>query len=510
MKMFYFIGCDLGTTGTKAGLFDAEGNLLATARQESNLIYGKDGSVVQDPQEMFSSVLETVKQVVAESGVDPKSVGGLALDGQMAGIMGVANDGEPATPYDSWLDFRAAPYAEQMKKKGEELIIRRSGMAPSINHGPKILWWKQEQPAVYQKIAKFTVPSCWVTQKLAGLAGDKTFIDYTYIHFSCFADIKNAKWDEELIELFGLEKEKFPQIVEPWKIVGKLQSPWAEKMGLLPGTPLAAGCGDQAANVLGAGVVDEGIAFDVAGTASCFALNVREYSADVQFKTILFPRSVLADFYYPMAYINGGGMDLEWAKRELFSELATSPRAFAQIDQLVKEKVPEPASIIFIPHLRGRNCPTDPYMRGVFAGFSWDHSREHLFRSILEGIAFEYRYYLKIVRELLPQTEFHQVRVIGGGAKSALWNRIKASVLEIPYAELNRSEFAIWGSALLAAYAAGAVDDLAQKSRQSVEVTKTYFPDDSLSARYRELFPLYLETLQGMGNIFEKFPQLFG
>ncbi|MGB9553807.1 MAG: xylulokinase, partial [bacterium] len=238
MILPYFIGCDLGTTATKTGLFNAEGKLIALARRNSNLIYGKDGSVIQEPYEMLGSVVETVREVMEKSKVSPREVGALALDGQMAGIMGVDEKGEPATPYDSWLDVRSTPYALLMKKKGEDLIATRSGMAPSINHGPKILWWKHEHPEVYQKIAKFTVPSCWVTQKLAGMAGAETFIDYTYLHFSCFADLERVVWDGDLMSLFEVEAEKFPRIVEPWVVVGSLQKDWAEKMGLLSGTPL--------------------------------------------------------------------------------------------------------------------------------------------------------------------------------------------------------------------------------------------------------------------------------
>ncbi len=507
--MRYFIGCDLGTTATKTGLFDQEGNLLALARKNSHLIYGKDGSVIQEPYEMLESVVETVREVVEKSGVSPREVGAMALDGQMAGIMGVDEKGEPATPYDSWLDVRSAPYARVMREKAEDLITLRSGMAPSINHGPKILWWKHEHPDIYRKIAKFTVPSCWVAQKFAGLGGAETFIDYTYLHFSCFANLKEATWDAELVSLFGVEEEKFPRVVEPWKVIGELQKSWAEEMGLWEGMPIIAGCGDQAANNLGAGVVERGMAFDVAGTASCFSLYVDQYVPDVKYKTLLFPRAVMRDDYYPMAYINGGGLDLEWAKDEFFSELASSSQAFTLINEKVEGVASSPVPIVFIPHLRGRNCPGEPYFRGVFAGFSWEHKREHLFRAILEGIAFEYAYYLKIIRESLPEAQFFEVRVIGGGAKSSLWNRIKASVLGIPYTEIDRKECAIWGSALLAGFGVGVFTDLKEKALQSVRKVQVHYPDEKLSRFYEKLLPFYLEVMEKMGKVFQNHGELF-
>lgn len=506
--MALFIGCDLGTTATKTGIFDEEGNALAIAREGSNIVYGQDGSVIQDPQEMFLSVIRTVREVVEKSGVKPSDIVALALDGQMAGIMGVDEKGEAATPYDSWLDVRSASYAEEMKKRAEDLVIRRSGMGPSINHGPKILWWKHEYPETYRRIAKFTVPACWVAQKLAGLPGEETYIDYTYIHFSCFADLEKKRWDDEILGLFGIEKVKMPRIVAPWEIVGRLKEKWAKKMGLPSGLPIVAGCGDQAANTLGAGVVRPGIAFDVAGTASCFSIFVDRFVPDVRYKTLLFPRSPLEGYYYPMAYINGGGMDVEWAKNELFRDLAQHPEAFPRINEEVEKKVKPPSGLVFIPHLRGRNCPTQPYLRGVFSGFSWDHTREHLFLAILEGIAFEYAFYLKILRELIPDVNFSEVRVIGGGAKSALWNRVKASILGVPYVTLNRQEFAIWGSAMVAGFAVGAFSDLADKAFASVQKVTIFEPDEELHRKYQEFLPLYLETMEKMNDVMTRFRTL--
>ena len=506
--MAYLIGCDLGTTATKTALFNDKGELIVVEKVDSNIIYGDDRSVTQDPYEMFQSVIQSVKKVMEKSGISPDQVEAIALDGQMAGIMGVDAQGEAATPYDSWLDFRSADYAEKMKKEAEDFIFRQSGMGPSINHGPKILWWKHERPEIYRKIKKFTIPSSWITQKLAGLSGEDTFMDYTNIHFSCFADLRNIAWDKEILQIFDVEEDKFPRIVEPWMQVGQLQQPWAKEMGLTAGIPLIAGCGDQAANALGAGVSEPGIAFDVAGTASCFSLFVDEYNPDIKYKALMFPRSVLKDFYYPMAYINGGGMDLEWAKKELFREWADSPEAFRLMEQEVQKNAPKPSGIVFIPHLRGRNFPTQPWLRGVFAGFSWDHRRENLYRSVLEGIAFEYAYYLKVIRELIPTLTFKEVRVIGGGAKSLLWNTIKASILKVPYVELNRQEFAVWGSAMIAGYAVGVFQDLQKTSLNSVEKKKVHLPDEELSKIYDQFIPYYLETMDKMNEVFEHYREL--
>jgi xylulokinase len=202
-------------------------------------------------------------------------------------------------------------------------------------------------------------------------------------------------------------------------------------------------------------------------------------------------------------------MDLEWAREELFREFSRQENAFSLITEEVEKVATHPSGVVFIPHLRGRNCPTQPYLRGVFAGFSWEHKREHLFRAILEGIAFEYAFYLKVIRELIPDLVFNEVRVIGGGAKSAFWNRIKASILGIPYLTLDRGEFAIWGAALCAAFGVGVFADLSAKAKASVRVVNVFHPDEKLYRVYQKYLPYYLETLETMNGVFEKFKEFF-
>jgi len=500
----YLIGCDLGTTATKVGLFDEEGNLISFSRIKSDLIYGDDGSVTQGPYQMLKSVVGGIREVVEKGKVNTKDIAVICIDGQMAGILGVDKNGEPVTPYDSWLDVRCSPYVEIMTERAGDLILERSGMVPSINHGPKILWWRENHPEIYKKIFKFTVPSCWITQKLTGLSGEDTFLDYTYLHFSCFANLEEKSWDREILDVFELDENKLPNIVSPWNIVGKLKKEWAEMMLLVEGIPLSAGCGDQAANILGAGIVERGMVFDVAGTASCFSVLVDKFVPDIKHKTLLLPRSVIDGYYYPMAYINGGGLNLEWAREEFFKDITLDQ--FVAINQAL-EKVTN-TNIVFIPHLKGRGCPNQPYLRGVFAGFSWEHKREHLFRAILEGIAFEYLYYLNIIKELFPDMSFSEVRVIGGGAKSKIWNTIKASVLNIPYVELDREECAIWGSAILGGYSIGLFDNLIEKAKNSVKIIKRCYPDENLHLLYQRLFPLYKDTLEVMAEVFLKHKDL--
>jgi len=172
------IGVDLGTAGTKAAVYDAQGRLLAEADEESKLYHPRPGRVEQDPADIYASALRTIQECLEKGDVQPASVAGIAFDGQMAGIGGVDKAWGTPIPYDSWLDTRCQPYIASMKAH-EELIVGRTGGPPTTSHGPKILWWMHEHPEAFARIHKFVVPAGYVAGRMAGLSGHDAFLDTT-------------------------------------------------------------------------------------------------------------------------------------------------------------------------------------------------------------------------------------------------------------------------------------------------------------------------------------------
>ncbi len=512
MPNTYLIGVDLGTMGTKAAIFDIDGNLLALAFEESKLIYPKPGWVEQDPDDFYLSSLRTIKECLQKSGVEPGQVAALAFDGQMAGIGTVDSQWQAPTVYDSWLDTRCKLYIDRMSEH-QDLIIENTGGPPTYSHGPKILWWMHEEPEIFSKIHKFVVPGGYVAGRMAGLEGDDAFIDYTYIHFSCLSDIRTAKWSEELCHVFDVPMEKLPRIVKPWEIIGQLTAEAAEACGLLAGTPIAAGCGDQAAGMLGAAMVEPGMVFDVAGTASVFSICVDQYTPDLAHKTLFTGRLVPEDLWYSLAYINGGGLNLRWFRDELAKEeKAMAERegrsAYGILDAAAASVPPGSDSLLFLPHLGGRVTPSDPDLRGLWLGFTWGHKKEHLYRSLLEGVAYEYAYYLDIERSLLPDLAFREARVIGGGSRSDLWNQIKSDVLGLPYVQLSREEYAVLGSAIVAGYAVGAFDDLKATAKSFVEPVSRVESRPQYHAYYRPLVDLYVSLIDTLRPTYQDLADL--
>ena len=246
------------------------------------IYYPKPGIVEQETNEFYVSAAHTVKTCIDKSGIDQREVAAIAFDSQMAGVGSIDENYEPAARFDSWLDMRCQPYIKWMDEEAGEIITKLTGCPPRCDHGPKMLWWKNEEPEICQKITKFIMPTAYIVGWLAGLEPQQAFIDYTYIHFSGFADVQSGTWSQDLCEQFGMDMDKLPRIVEPWDVVGETTDAASKDFGLAPGTLIAAGAGDTAANARGAGIVKPGLLFDVAGTASVLVGCTDTFIADIK------------------------------------------------------------------------------------------------------------------------------------------------------------------------------------------------------------------------------------
>jgi xylulokinase len=314
----YLIGVDLGTSGTKAALYQENGTLVAEASLEVPLYYPEPGVVEQENDDFYRSAAQAVQKCLQQSGIDPRQVAAIAFDSQMAGIGSIDESFRPAARFDSWLDMRCQPYIEAMDQQAGQRVTELTGCAPTCDHGPKILWWMHERPKDFARIVKFVTPAGYAAGRMAGLKADQAFMDYTFIHFSGFSDSRALAWSGELCSLFGLDQDKLPAIVEPWKVIGEVSAPAARDFGLSAGTPIAAGCGDTAACALGAGVVRPGMLFDTAGTAAVFAACTDRFVADLKYHALMCMHSVIPGLFNPLAYIAGGGLALRWFRDEFY------------------------------------------------------------------------------------------------------------------------------------------------------------------------------------------------
>jgi len=488
------VGIDIGTRGVKAALYSAEGDCLAEAFESSQPKHPAPGAVEEDPEFQLASACRVVQKCVQKSAA--RDVAAIGIAGQMAGVIGLGADGRAVTPYDSWLDTRCIPQISRMQAEAGDRVLCLSGNAPSFNHGPKILWWQQERPGDYARIAKFIQPGGYVALRLCGLDADAAFIDSSYLHFSGFADNRAKRWDTELCTQFGVVLEKLPRIVEPSDQVGGLAPEFAQRCALPSGTPIISGCGDTAASFLSCGATASGICVDVAGTASVFAATTDAFAPDIHSGTLGVGQSVTPGLWHPYAYVNGGGMNLEWFRREFGGPTLT----LHELDALASAVRLDETLPLFIPHLGGCVSPAWPALRGAWAGLTWDHTRAEMFHAVLEGVALEYALYQEALRRLLPDAAFAELRITGGGEKSAVWNQIKADALQMPIVQIENGGGAPAGAAMLAAIGAGIFSDPQVAAKRWVRLGKRFLPDPAKATHYQKRAARYKALLHTLNN----------
>jgi xylulokinase len=488
-----FVAADIGTTGIRASVYDERFEAIGSGSGESILHRGSDGAITQDPEELYRETAKAIREAVAASGVDPRDIAGLSFDGQMAGILGIDEGWNAVTPYDSWLDTRCAAQVTAVRDKAREEVIRKTGIIPSYNHGPKILWWRDNHPEAFDRVVSFIQPAGYVAGRLCGLKGRDAYLDWTYLHFSGFSDTAALAWDQELLSLFDVPRSKLPKIVSPFTVVGEVRADQARSFGVPAGTPVAAGCGDASSCFLGAGAVEVGIAVDIAGTASVLALTIDRFSPDPT-GLVYASLSVEQGIWYSMSYINGGGMNLEW-----FKEVFAPHRSFDELNRDIETIGPGSDGLVFVPHLEGRGYPNVPGMRGQWKGFTRQHTLAHFYRSVLEGTAYEYALYKKSILSRREEALELVVRGVGGGARSPVWNQIKADVLGCDYCTIDREDIALLGQALIAARATGYLRDVRAKVRELVRVERVFHPQVGRTALYAERVAEYASMLDQYG-----------
>ncbi|MEG2881525.1 MAG: FGGY family carbohydrate kinase [Christensenella sp.] len=496
----YIISLDIGTQGTKCILFDTDMNMAADAFEVSVLISPKPGVVWQEADAIYGSCVRTIKEVMEKSGAKAADVCAIGIDGQSAGIMGIDAEGEASTYYDSWLDMRCGKYMHEMQEKAGKRIIEICGGPASYTHGPKILWWKNEQPEAYAKTAKFVLPSGYVVNKMCGLKGAEATFTHTCVHFSNFGDNVKKEWSDELLDLFGVAKDKMARIASSFDVAGKTSAAFARLCGLMEGIPVVVGAGDTAAGAFGSGMIHAGMLMDTAGTASVLCCASNEYHPDVECETLVQMPSPVEGLWHPLAYINGGGLCVRWFRDEF------TGKPSASYDTLMKEANDIPAGsegILFVPHFGGRVLPNNPYVKGSFIGLDWKHGRGHMYRAIMEGIAYEYAYYFSILKKEHSSTKFEKLYTTGGGSKSALMNSIKADVLGIPVVAYEQGETALTGSAIIAGCGAGVFSDYKEPMKNLGNEGDVFEPNMENHEKYKKYAEQYLNLIDALVPIYK-------
>jgi xylulokinase len=506
MKKSYLVGIDAGVSFVKVAVYDTDGTNRSTVVKAAPSQFPRAGMFLQEADVLFSIIKGALREAVEKAALADGAIEAIGFSGAMAGAMAVDRDWNVVLDWSIISDTRCYPWVTRMLEKDSRRILEQSGTNFPV-FGPKMLWWKETEPARYAKVAKFMVLAGYVIGRLAGLPVEQAFIDRTYCHFTGIADVKAGRWSREICGEFGIDQELLPRIVDSTTIVGRLGAAAAKECGLPSGIPLVAGAGDKPAGTLGAGIVTPGLIIDESASFAALSLCVDRWVADTENRTLENLPSPLPGRFLPSIYLFGSGVTHAWF-RDTFGEeekreaAAAGTSAFALLDEKAAKVPPGSEGLLCSGLLGGRGYPSDPDIRGMWIGHSLIHKKEHFYRALLESFAYEWAVVLELMKKSYPDLAIEEIRVIGGGARSDLWNQIKADVTGVPYVRLNRDDFAVLGDVLMAGGAVGIYPDVKAAATRFAGKTRRFEPDPGRHQRYHCFVPLYQEVFNKVRTIF--------
>ncbi len=469
------IGVDLGTSETKAGLFDQEGTLLRLARSAYPIITsGEIGRAEQDPELWWGAVCQTVHQVAR--GVPAQELAALCVEGQGPSVVMADGKGVPLHNAILWMDTR--PRAAR-----DELSRRMGNPVSPFAHTPMAMWLAQHQPEAYAQARWFLAAWDFVALRLCGQP-----VASSLAYFQPFPETE--------AEASGLPLKLFPPVVEAGHPIAGLTVTAAEATGLPEALPVIAGAHDGIATFIGAGLVKPGRSADVNGTSGGLALCWDE--------PIDRPGVFSEAWIHPGEYIVGGAMAalgrcLDWVREAIASPSMTH-------DELIREAFSAPLGadrLIFLPYLAGERAPIwDPLARGVFFGLTLSHKRRHLARAVLESVAYALRH---VAEELqVSGARIDEMRVCGKQALSHDWNQLKADVLGVPVAVPRIREAALLGAAILASVGAELLPDITEGTNQMVRIDAILEPVQARHQQYSNVFSVYKRLYPDLRSAFHQ------
>jgi len=476
------VGLDVGTTAVKALAVSETGEVLARCEVGYPLSTPRPGWAEQDPEDWWRATQEAL------AGLGARDIAGIGLSGQMHGLVALDAQDRVIRPAILWNDQRtAAECAEIERRVGFERLVQLTGNRALTGFtAPKLLWLRRHEPEHYGRIAHVLLPKDYVRLRLCG----ERAIDVADASGTLLFDVARRRWSDEVVQALELDPAWLPRVLESPEVSGTTPD----------GVPVAAGAGDQAAGAIGVGVVRPGPLSVALGTSGVVFTALDAYAADPQARVHVFCHAVPGAWHAMGVMLSAAG-SLRWLR-----DTAAGGRDPIEFGPLVAEAAawePGAEGLTFLPYLAGERTPhADPDARGSFTGLSLRHDRGALVRAVLEGVACGLRDSLDLVTALGAQAE--SGRVSGGGARSELWLRIVASVLELPLERLAVEEGAAYGAALLGGVAGGVFADVEEavaacvRPSASVDPVPAWIePYRELRERYRALYPALRTVASG-------------
>ena len=502
--MDYVIGCDVGSQSTKAVLLSIEGEVRGEASADYAIDYPRPAWAEQPADRWTGALAASVQQLMAATHVRPEQVRGLGLASQVESVVPLDESGRPLRSAILWMDRRSTAQCERVRESlGAQAVLELTGLNLDPSHvAPKIRWISDHQPEIYERAASFMQPGSYMAYHLTG----EKAIDYSNASAALLLDIQAKDWSPAMCAGFGIDRALLPPVHPATTPLGRILPGVAMALGLTSATQVVVGSGDEHAACLGAGVIGPGLVGDIVGTAEpvCAASAFPAIDATGLIETHCHADPDLWLLENP-GFVSG--VNYRWfrdhfGRAEIDAAARTGESVYALLDAVAGRAPAGSQGLIFLPCLMGATTPTwNESARGVYFGFTLAHTREHFARAILEGSAYA-------VRDLTDRMAAigaapHELRVMGGGAKSRLWNQIKADVTGLPVAVPRTSEATALGAGLLALIGVGAFATVSEACGAAVHIGERFEPRRRESAIYQETYALYREVYHALLPAFE-------
>lgn len=489
-SMLYYIGIDLGTSAVKLLLMEGNGKIVRVTSREYPLYFPHPGWSQQNPEDWYKQSMDGLCELL--DGIDKSQVAGISFGGQMHGLVVLDENDQVIRPAILWNDgrtFRENDYLNQVIGK-EKLSEYTANISFTGFTAPKILWIKNNEPENFARIKKIMLPKDYLAYRLTGVH----CTDVSDASGMLLFDVKNRCWSEEMCEICGVHKEQLAKVYESYETVGTLLPEIAQNLGLPETVKVAAGAGDNAAAAVGTGTVGNGQCNISLGTSGTIFISSDQFAVDKNNALHAFAHA--DGHYHLMGCMLSAASCNKWWMDEIIGtkDYGTEQAAITKLGE---------NHVYFLPYLMGERSPhNDPDARGTFIGMTMDTSRADMTQAVLEGVAFALRDSFEIAKSLGIQ--INRTKICGGGAKSLLWKKIIANVLNVKVDVPETEEGPGYGAAILAAVACSEYASVEEAAQKPLKVVDTVEPDAELAAKYEKRYAQFKQIYPTVKELFGK------
>lgn len=506
--MEYLLGIDVGTSGVKVIVIDEKGKVKGTETVEYPLFTPKPNWAEQNPDDWEKATIKGIKNLLEKTKIAGEKIAGIGLTGQMHGAVFLDKNNNVIYPAILWCDQRTAKECEEITKIVGKKKVFDITCNPVLTgfQAPKILWLRKNKPSIYKKIRKILLPKDYIRFFLT----EQFATDVSDASGTSLFDVKKRKWSEEILRKLKIPYEFLPPSFESDEITGHITKKISQITGLKEGTPVVAGGGDQAAGGVGNGIVEEGKVSVTVGTSGVVFAHSEKVIVDPKGRLHTFCHAVRGKWHLMGVMLSAGG-SFRWLRDTLCKEeiLIAEKRKTDPYNIMVekaREVAPGCEGLIFLPYLTGERCPyPDPDARGVFFGLSLRHKKEHLIRSVIEGVTFGLKDSIEIMKEIkLPLGKKYIAS--GGGSKSDFWCGVMADIFNKKIVRLSSEEGPSYGAAILAGVGTGLFKDVKTACKKFIEEKDEFTQKKANIKIYQDFYKIYRKLYASLKDDFKLLP----